>query len=157
MRWLYPWTDWVEQQWQSAKPQVNKRSHIWKKDNSPEDEQSILFKTSRPNRLFSEPRLHMVVHASLLLFIVYSYSHILFNQSLFSKIITNIIKKRRLYAAAHGPISWLWLLPNSECTITILCLQYRASGELLHKNNPCTKEQSNVSNEPDIFDEMSPT
>jgi hypothetical protein len=44
---------------------------------SPEDEQSILFETSRPNRLFSEPTLtlrdlHMVVPASLLF--IYSFS-----------------------------------------------------------------------------------
>ena len=41
---------------------------------SPEDEQSILFETLRPNRLFSEPTLqqrdlHMVVPASLLFFL----------------------------------------------------------------------------------------
>ena len=46
------------------------------KTHSPEDEQSILLETSRPNRLFSEPTLtlrdlHMVVPARLLC--IYSF------------------------------------------------------------------------------------
>ena len=52
---------------------------------SPEDEQSILFETSRPNRLFSEPTLalrdftHGCTHKFTIVFIVTSSDEVCFN------------------------------------------------------------------------------
>ena len=67
---------------------------------SPEDEQSILFETSRPNQLFSEPTLtlrdlHMVVPASL----PFIYSFFLFSGSVGSEVSRCGLPFRTVYSA----------------------------------------------------------